>query len=151
MQAAYVSSVGVTENRDATKAVYLVSFPHPRRAMSSDGVALRTPASFTREAIRDAILDACAHPVYDASYMRRSPGFIAQAIPVEKLVVFLEKLDGFLVKYELLPSGEIKIDIAERPEPKQKPEPEKPKKEHSPSPFARLQWFRSHSCNGPNA
>ena len=78
------------ENKDATKEIYLVSLPHPKQLATRDGVALRAPSTYTREEIRDAILDVCVAPAYDAAFLRRMPGFVVRAVPVRKLVVFRE-------------------------------------------------------------
>ena len=47
----------------AKNMVYLITIPHPWKAVSVDGFPLVAPGTMTREAIRDAVLDACAHPV----------------------------------------------------------------------------------------
>ena len=51
------------EDKQARKMVYLITIPHPWRDVSVDGFRLVSPGTMSREAIRDAVLDACAHPV----------------------------------------------------------------------------------------
>ena len=86
----HLDEVGEGENKGATKEIYLVTCPHPKEAVSSDGVSLRAPSSYTREGIRDAILYVCANPMHDAMYLLRFPDSAVRAVPVEVLVVFRE-------------------------------------------------------------
>ena len=88
----HLDEVGEGENKGATKEIYLVTSPSPspKNAVSSDGVSLRAPSSYTREGIRDAILYVCANPMHDAMYLLRFPDSAVRAVPVEVLVVFRE-------------------------------------------------------------
>jgi len=52
------------ENLDGKKSVYLVTFSHPQRTHSACGVALRSPDTYNKAWLRDAIIEAFAHPVY---------------------------------------------------------------------------------------
>ena len=54
------------EKPDVTKPVYGVCFPHPTKTHAANGVALRKPGEYTREAIRDVLLAAM-----EASQSRR--------------------------------------------------------------------------------
>lgn len=63
--AAGVSEVSQQEDDDVgfevegrAKQVYLVTLAHPRVERSSDGVELKAPGAFTREQVRDALLQA---------------------------------------------------------------------------------------------
>jgi len=61
------------ENSGAKKAVYLVTVSHPVQTHSAGGVELRKPDSYTREWLRDAVLDVFENPVYaDAGNQARS-------------------------------------------------------------------------------
>ena len=53
------------ENSDARKAVYLLTFSHPKQARSACGVQLQPPESFTRERLLEALHDVLANPVYN--------------------------------------------------------------------------------------
>ena len=52
------------EKADARKAVYLVSLSHPRESHSASGVPLRSPDTYSRQWLRNVVLDVFAHPVY---------------------------------------------------------------------------------------
>ena len=68
------------------KAVYLVTFPHPRGQESSDGYALKPPGDFTRKQLLDALLDSCAMPVYtDLKSRSQQP-----AVALDRAVVVFE-------------------------------------------------------------
>ena len=72
------------ENPNARCSNCLVMLPHPRIAMSVNGNPLKAPESFTREQLRDALLDACAHPEYqDARAAQRM-----SKVELKKLSVF---------------------------------------------------------------
>ena len=90
MQSALLDSVLGGEEPSAAREVYLVTFPHPSHAAGASSAALAAPGTFTREAIRDAMLHACEAPVHDAGWLRRHPGFVPQPVEVRKLVVFRE-------------------------------------------------------------
>ena len=78
------------EDPDASRAVYLVTFPHP----GADGAApvpnLVAPGTLSREQLRDAILASCRAPEYDPTFLHRHPGFVVRPLPVKQLVVFRE-------------------------------------------------------------
>ena len=78
------------EDPSVSKMVYLVSLPHPKTATSKEGIALVPPSRFDRAGIRDAVLAACASPRYDATFLRRNPGYRSAPVQVLKLVVFRE-------------------------------------------------------------
>ena len=52
------------EDRAARKRVYLITFPHPRAAVSVDGYTLKAPGDMTHQHLLDAFRDSCAHPHY---------------------------------------------------------------------------------------
>ena len=52
------------EDRAARKRVYLITFPHPRAAVSVDGYTLKAPGQMNRQQLLDAFRDSCAHPHY---------------------------------------------------------------------------------------
>jgi len=67
------------EDETARKAVYLVTAPHPRQEVSSNGVRLVAPESLTKEAVLEAFLSACAEPNYvDARSIRNSPRVVVK-------------------------------------------------------------------------
>lgn len=53
------------EDRDVRRMVYLMTVSHPQAHRSSCGVVLRAPDTFSREWLRDAVIDAFAHPVFE--------------------------------------------------------------------------------------
>ena len=78
------------ENGDAVRQVYLVTLAHPQGPTSREGLPLKAPSEYDRAGARDAILKCCAEPEYDPRWLSRHPGFVAQPVPVDKLVVFRE-------------------------------------------------------------
>ena len=46
------------EGTAAMREVYLVTFPHPTAAQQAGPAARRAPGTYTREALRDAVLAA---------------------------------------------------------------------------------------------
>ena len=52
------------EVRDARKSVYLLTFPHPRRTKSKDGVLLVAPGTLSREELLEKIKDCFDNPEY---------------------------------------------------------------------------------------
>ena len=54
-----------SEDRDARRMVYLVTVSHPKVQRSQCGVLLKAPDTFSREWLRDAVIDAFRHPVFD--------------------------------------------------------------------------------------
>ena len=53
------------ENRDLRRMVCLVTVSHPQVQRSSCGVVLRAPDTFTKEWLRNAVIDAFADPVFE--------------------------------------------------------------------------------------
>ena len=53
------------EKTDARKAVYLVTLAHPVQSHSACGVQLRSPDTYSRQWLRNVVLDVFAHPVYN--------------------------------------------------------------------------------------
>ena len=53
------------EDTTARRMVCLMTVSHPQARHSSCGVELRAPDSFSREWLRDAVLDAFANPIFD--------------------------------------------------------------------------------------
>ena len=78
------------EDPTAVREAYLVTFPHPSDGPGTNGGGLLAPAVYTRAQVRDAVLAACNAPVHDPAWLRRHPGFVAQAVPVQKMVIFRE-------------------------------------------------------------
>ena len=78
---------GDEERTDARKYTYLVSAAHPQTTHSQDGILLVSPDTLSREALRDAMLDACSNPIH------RDLGNIARRLQVDagKMVVVKEK------------------------------------------------------------
>ena len=50
------------EDTAAVRQVYLVTLPHPSERQRAGPAALRAPGTYTREELRDSILDACNAP-----------------------------------------------------------------------------------------
>ena len=90
VQAYTAGQVLAGENPNAVKRTYLVTLSHPRAARSADGVPLRAPKEFSREAVRDLVLRCCREPDHDPSYLRMHPGFVPVSFGVLNLVVFRE-------------------------------------------------------------
>ena len=44
------------ETKDASKSVYLVTFPHPKQEKNKNGITLKAPSSYTRKQIAQALL-----------------------------------------------------------------------------------------------
>ena len=85
-QAAIAGPIEGEEITTARKAVYLVTFPHPRAQRSSDGYALKPPGDFTRKQLLDALLDSCMNPVYtDLKSRSQQP-----TVTLDKVVVVFE-------------------------------------------------------------
>ena len=52
------------EKSNASRSAYLVTFPHPKRGQSKDGVVLVAPETKSKKELLDNFLDCCAKPVY---------------------------------------------------------------------------------------
>ena len=63
------------EKRDSKRAVYLVTFPHPKAARSSCGVLLVAPESKTKEELGKCVLDACLSPMH--AHAHHAGNFVA--------------------------------------------------------------------------
>lgn len=56
-----------------TRRVNLVTFPHPRNALSATGIPLVAPESMSKRALLEKLLAACAQPDYaDARSQHRN-------------------------------------------------------------------------------
>ena len=75
------------ENGQARKTAYLVTLSHPHNTHSQCGTLLRVPGSLSHAQVRDAMLDACAHPVA-ADTGNAVQGF---TVELEYLVVYRER------------------------------------------------------------
>ena len=75
------------ENEQARKAAYLATLSHPHNTHSQCGALLRVPGSLSHVQVRDAILDACAHPV-SADAGNAAKGC---TVELEFLVVYRER------------------------------------------------------------
>ena len=89
-QTAALSTFLDGEDPDATRAVYLVTLPHPSHGGGPAGASLVAPGTMSREALRDAVLASCRAPEHDPAWLRRHPGYVAQPVLVKQMVVFRE-------------------------------------------------------------
>ena len=78
------------EDPAASRAVYLVTFPHVQQAQSAGGVPLKAPGDFSRQQIASAIRSACDEPMHDPRWLARRSNFVARPARPLKLVVFRE-------------------------------------------------------------
>jgi hypothetical protein len=75
LQSAQVGLPNYTAEEDdkARRRVYLVTFPHPRNALSATGIPLVAPESMSKRALLEKLLAACAQPDYaDARSQHRN-------------------------------------------------------------------------------
>ena len=84
LQTTLVKEVLGEENSDASREVYLVTLPNTHKE------GLKTPAAYTREEVRDAVLDCCRSPEGDPAWLASHPGQAASPVGAKKLVVFKE-------------------------------------------------------------
>ena len=84
LQTTLVKQVLGEENSDASREVYLVTLPNTHKE------GLKTPAAYTREEVRDAVLDCCRSPEGDPAWLASHPGQAASPVGAKKLVVFKE-------------------------------------------------------------
>jgi len=64
----------LAEGAPSRKHVYLVTCPHPTQDRAADGTPLRSPNAYNHQKLLDALLDACAKPMYDAANAGRGFG-----------------------------------------------------------------------------
>ena len=69
------------EIRDSKKMIYLLTLSHPQQERSAEGVLLRSPDSYSREWLRDAIVDVFENPIYS------DPGNLSRAGPRQGLLL----------------------------------------------------------------
>lgn len=62
------------ESGISKRQVYLVTCPHTHQAHAAGGAPLHPPSSYNRQALLNALLDACANPVYDERNAGRGLG-----------------------------------------------------------------------------
>ena len=60
----FLPSEVLHEDVASKQQVYLVTCPHPIQDRASSGEPLRQPNAYSHQALLDALLDACASPVY---------------------------------------------------------------------------------------
>ena len=76
------------EEKNMRRMVCLMTVSHPRTQFSTCGVRLRAPDDFSREWLRDAVLDAFANPIFtDVGNQAQSSSHLAQ---LAKFRVFRE-------------------------------------------------------------
>ena len=74
------------------REVYLVTFQRQRVNYTSSGHAVIDPSSLSREQVRDAVLEAAAHPEYDPVTRARRPGWVPEPTRVKRMAIFRELL-----------------------------------------------------------
>ena len=82
------SEYAAEEIQGARKSVYLLTFPHPRKEASKEGVILVAPGTLTRKALLEKVKDCFKNPIYvDMKSIE-----VCGSIPLYNAAVFLEIL-----------------------------------------------------------
>ena len=71
---------------DAKRSVYFVTFPHPQKEHSQQGVRLVAPETLAKGAMMDKFLDACGRPEYFNRNCREN----AESVPLLQASLFRE-------------------------------------------------------------